>query len=84
MREDSDNNDFSYRSNTRGRTSNDKLVSESLNRITQLILEAKKEAVQKEKYYELIMNSVNTGFFRICSVLSYGIANQSFHILVIS
>lgn len=56
-----DNNDFSYRINTRGRTSNDKLVSESLNRITQLILEAKKEAVQKEKYYELIMNSVNTG-----------------------
>ena len=56
-----DNNAFAYRTNTRGRTSNDKLVSESLNRITQLILEAKKEAVQKEKYYELIMNSVNTG-----------------------
>lgn len=56
-----DNNDYMFRYATRGRSSNDKMVSESLNRITQIILQAKKEAIQKEKYYELIMNSVNTG-----------------------
>ena len=56
-----DNNDYMLCYATRGRSSNDKMVSESLNRITQIILEAKKEAIQREKYYELILNSVNTG-----------------------
>lgn len=56
-----DNSDYAFQYATRGRSSNDKLVSESLNRITQILFRAKAEAVQKEKYYELIMNSVNTG-----------------------
>lgn len=56
-----DNNDYAFRYATRERSSNDKLVSESLNRITQILFQAKADAVQKEKYYELIMNSVNTG-----------------------
>lgn len=56
-----DNSDFAFQYATRGRSSNDKLVSESLNRITQILFQAKADAVQKEKYYELIMNSVNTG-----------------------
>lgn len=56
-----DNSDYAFRYATRGRSSNDKLVSESLNRITQILFQAKADAVQKEKYYELIMNSVNTG-----------------------
>ncbi|WP_455639619.1 sensor histidine kinase [Parabacteroides sp.] len=56
-----DNSDYAFQYATRGRSSNDKLVSESLNRITQILFQAKSEAIQKEKYYELIMNSVNTG-----------------------
>lgn len=56
-----DNSDYAFRYATRGRSSNDKLVSESLNRITQILFQAKADAVQKERYYELIMNSVNTG-----------------------
>lgn len=56
-----DNSDYAFKYATEGRSSNDKLVSESLNRITQILFQAKADAVQKEKYYELIMNSVNTG-----------------------
>lgn len=56
-----DNSDYAFQYATRGRSSNDKLVSESLNRITQILFQAKSDAIQKEKYYELIMNSVNTG-----------------------
>ena len=56
-----DNSDYAFRYATRGRSSNDKLVSESLNRITQILFQAKADAAQKEKYYELIMNCVNTG-----------------------
>lgn len=60
-----DNSDYAFKYATRGRSSNDKLVSESLNRITRILFQAKAEAIQKEKYYELIMNSVNTGIIVI-------------------
>lgn len=56
-----DNSDYAFKYVTRGRSSNDKMVNESLNRITQILFQAKAETVQKEKYYELIMNQVNTG-----------------------
>lgn len=56
-----DNSDYAFKYATKGRSSDDKLVSKSLNRITQILFQAKAEAVQKEKYYELIMDSVNTG-----------------------
>ncbi|MEG1748341.1 MAG: ATP-binding protein [Tannerellaceae bacterium] len=56
-----DNSDYAFQYATRGRSANDKLVNQSLNRITQILLQAKAEAVQKEKYYELIMDSVETG-----------------------
>ncbi len=56
-----DNSDYAFKYATRGRSSDDKLVSKSLNRITQILFQAKAEAIQKEKYYELIMDSVNTG-----------------------
>lgn len=60
-----DNSDYAFKYATQGRSSNDKLVSESLNRITQILFQAKAEAIQKEKYYELIMNCVNTGIIVI-------------------
>lgn len=56
-----DNSDYAFKYATSGRSSNDKLVSESLNRITRILFQAKADAIQKEKYYELIMNQVNTG-----------------------
>lgn len=56
-----DNSDYAFQYAIRGCSSNDKLVSESLNRITQILFQAKAEAVQKEKFHELIMNSISTG-----------------------
>lgn len=56
-----DNSDYAFQYAMQGRSSNDKLVNASLNRITRILFEAKAEAIQKEKYYELIMNSINTG-----------------------
>ena len=56
-----DNNDYALQFATDNCLSDDKLVNESLNRIIRILYQAKIEAVQKEKYYELIMNSVNTG-----------------------
>lgn len=60
-----DNSDYAFKYATQGRSSNDKLVSESLNRITRILFQAKAEAIQKEKYYELIMNCVTTGIIVI-------------------
>ena len=45
----------------KGAPTGDSLVNESLNRINQILSQAKLEIVQKEKYFELILNSVNTG-----------------------
>lgn len=56
-----DNSDYAFKYATRGRSTNDKMVSESLNRITRILFQAKAEAIQKEKFYELILNQVNTG-----------------------
>ena len=55
------NNDYAFKYATEGRTPNDKMVSETLNRITQILFQAKTDAAQREKYYELIMNQVDTG-----------------------
>ncbi|MDH6356479.1 PAS domain S-box-containing protein [Parabacteroides sp. PF5-9] len=60
-----DNSDYAFQYATSGRSSNDKLVSESLNRVTQILFQAKADTIQQEKYYELIMNSVNTGIIVI-------------------
>ncbi|MDR1938924.1 MAG: PAS domain-containing protein [Tannerellaceae bacterium] len=56
-----DNADHAFRYAVDGRSSNDRLVNSSLNRIIQILFQAQADAIQKEKYYELILNSVNTG-----------------------
>ncbi len=61
MLEAIENNDYSFRFPGRERYHYDIMVNESLNRITRMLFGVKAEAVQKEKYYELIINSVNTG-----------------------
>lgn len=60
-----DNADYAFKYATEGRFSNDKLVNQALNRITKILFQAKADAVQKEKYYELIMNSITTGIIVI-------------------
>lgn len=46
-------------------SSSDRMVIKSLNRIIQILSIAKSDIVQREKYYELILNSVNTGIIVI-------------------
>jgi nitrogen fixation/metabolism regulation signal transduction histidine kinase len=56
-----DNADQAFRYAESGRSSNDRLVNRSLNRIIQILFQAQADTIRKEKYYELILNSVNTG-----------------------
>jgi nitrogen fixation/metabolism regulation signal transduction histidine kinase len=56
-----DNTDYAFKFATEGRFSHDRMVNQSLNRISQIFLQAKADAIQKEKYYELIINSISTG-----------------------
>lgn len=39
----------------------DELVNNSLNRINRVLFQAKADIIEREKYYELIINTVNTG-----------------------
>ena len=59
------NNDYSFKYATEGHGTDDKLVSMSLNRITQILFQAKADAIQREKYYEVILNFVKTGIIVI-------------------
>lgn len=56
-----ENNDFSFRLSSSSGSHYDELVDDALNRITHLLYNARADAVQREKYYELIINSVSTG-----------------------
>lgn len=56
-----DNGDQAFNFAERGTSSSDELVNNSLNRINKILFQAKAEVIQKEKYYELIINFVNTG-----------------------
>lgn len=56
-----ENSDNSLKFNDRDITGKNKEINKSLNRVTQILYNAKIETVQKEKYYELILNTINTG-----------------------
>lgn len=56
-----DNNDYIFQYATNHVPSDDRLVNESLNRIIRILFQAKADAAEREKYYELILDSVNTG-----------------------
>lgn len=60
-----DNGDQAFNFAERGSASSDELVNNSLNRINKILFQAKAEVIQKEKYYELIINFVNTGIIVI-------------------
>jgi len=56
-----DNADYAFKFATNHKSSDDLLVNTSLNRIIQVLLQNRNDAMQREKYYELIINTVNTG-----------------------
>ena len=55
------NDDYSVRFNETDVSQNDRLVNQAFNRVSRMLGQVKKEAVQREKYYELILDCVNTG-----------------------
>lgn len=55
------NADYSFKFRTEGLPDDDRGINESLNRISQILLQARNEAMEREKYYELIINQANTG-----------------------
>lgn len=60
-----DNGDQAFSFAEKGSDSSDELVNKSLNRINKILFQTKAEIVQKEKYYELIINFVSTGIIVI-------------------
>ena len=56
-----ENADHAFRYAESGSSSDDRMVNRSLNRIIQVLFQARADAIRKEKYHELILNSVNTG-----------------------
>lgn len=56
-----DSHDYSFKFPTDGLSGNDRLLNISLNRIKQILQNNRDEALEREKYYELIINSVDTG-----------------------
>lgn len=56
-----ENDDFSFKFDTISPSETDQQVTASLNRIIEILKQTKLNIIQKEKYYELILNNVNTG-----------------------
>ena len=59
------NDDYSFNFATSKNSTTDILLNNSLNRIKELMMKAKLDVVQKEKYYEMIMDNVGTGIIVI-------------------
>lgn len=56
-----ENGDYAFKFTEYEGPVSDNLLNLSLNRIKEILIKAKIEAIEREKYYELILNSVNTG-----------------------
>ena len=56
-----DNGDFSFSFPTEKRFKEDKILHQSLNRIKLFLQHTREEQMNREKYYELILNAVDTG-----------------------
>ena len=66
-----DNLDFSFRFPEEGR---DRVVNESLNRIRRILEQARTDLMERERFYEQIINAVSTGIMVVDergSVLQY-------------
>ncbi|MCK9626040.1 MAG: ATP-binding protein [Bacteroidales bacterium] len=60
-----DNDDYTFKFSEDDEKSKDYFLNYALNRIKEIISTAKLRAVEKEKYYELIMDSIKTGIVTI-------------------
>ena len=67
-----DNLDFTFQFPTEDVEGQDKLINQSLNRIKTIMRRNRDEALEREKYYEQIMDSVDTGII---------VANQKGNVL---
>lgn len=56
-----DNVDFAFRFPTENVSKDDRILNQSLNRIKLVLQHARDEQMEREKYYEQIINSVDTG-----------------------
>lgn len=56
-----DASDFTFSFSTKGVSGSDAMLNKSLNRIKQILVNARDEAVEREKYYEQIMDAVGSG-----------------------
>ena len=56
-----DNGDFSFSFPTKKRFKEDKILHQSLNRIKLFLQHTREEQMEREKYYEQILNAVDTG-----------------------
>ncbi|WP_106827754.1 sensor histidine kinase [Parabacteroides pacaensis] len=56
-----DNDDYTFKFPPATLTKSDNKVNLTLNRIKDILLKAKADAIEKEKYHEIILNCVNTG-----------------------
>lgn len=62
-----DNGDFSFNFPTEKRFKEDKILHQSLNRIKLFLQHTREEQMEREKYYELILNAVDTGILVVDS-----------------
>ncbi len=56
-----ENNDHSMRFNETEENEERRMVHKALNRVSNVLLQARLETIEQEKYYELILDFVNTG-----------------------
>lgn len=57
-----ENDDFTFRfTAVKTKVANERYVNEALNRIKNLVLDAREEARRREKYYEVILNQLSSG-----------------------
>lgn len=62
-----DNGDFSFNFPTEKRNKEDNILHQSLNRIKLFLQHTRKEQMEREKYYEQILNAVDTGIMVVDS-----------------
>lgn len=56
-----DSGDYNFRFPVKGKHGNTQVVNDTLNRVRQVLTHARDEQIEKEKFYELILDSVDTG-----------------------
>ena len=62
-----DNGDFSFNFPTEKRNKEDNILHQSLNRIKSFLQHTREEQMEREKYYEQILNAVDTGIMVVDS-----------------